>query len=185
MKMRYKLAIAGGVIGVIVAAAAAFAASPSAVSSAPAVPSAPGAPMFDKQGLKPVHSESEMIDPQGKLVTMIMDAGQVTDVTSTSLTIRRADGQSVTVTPDANTKIGRDHAPAKLSDIKSGDLAMIMQLQQNGTTRVMGIRAMSPAFQAAHQGRGFGGFRGSGPGFGPGFGGRRMMKGAPFAPPGA
>lgn len=142
MKMRYKTVIAAGFVGAVAMAAAAFAQT-AAPSPGATDPVAKEGRMRIKHAV--VHSESKLQKGDG-FITRIVDNGEVTAVDGQSVTIKRADGETLTVTAGPDTKVGRNGEKAAVGDIKAGDRAHIVQIVDGGTTTVAAIRAASPDF---------------------------------------
>ena len=90
-----------------------------------------------------VHGEMKVQTADG-FATIITDAGTVTAVSAGSLTLERADGESVTVSPGENTTIRKDREEARLSDIEAGDHVRVVQVDDGETTTVKLIHAISP-----------------------------------------
>ncbi|MCA1830322.1 MAG: DUF5666 domain-containing protein, partial [Actinobacteria bacterium] len=75
--------------------------------------------------------------------TVRVNTGTITAVGNDSITLKRADGQSVTVPVTPDTKIRRDRAQAKLSDLKSGDVVRTMQVDRGSGFETYAIQARS------------------------------------------
>lgn len=89
-----------------------------------------------------VHSEAIVQAKEG-FATHITDHGKVTSIKASTITIERADGKSVSATTSDQTRICRDGKAAKLSDLKAGDQAGVIQIQKDSTTKVKAVRASS------------------------------------------
>jgi len=98
------------------------------------------------RGDRVVHGETK-IQVDGGFATMTVDRGVVTavDATAKTVSIKRADGETVSVTASDATKVCRDGKKATLADVKTGDHAGIMQGDKDGTHLVRAIRASSGA----------------------------------------
>lgn len=92
-----------------------------------------------------VHSETK-VQTQDGFATLIADRGTITavDAATKTVTIKRADDATVTVTAQDRTKICRNGEPATIGDLKVGDQAGIMQAVHGEEHRVRAIRAHSP-----------------------------------------
>jgi hypothetical protein len=91
-----------------------------------------------------VHSESKVQLGEGFGVVTV-DVGEITalnDVSKT-VTIKRADGESVSATAQDGTKICRNGKPATFADLEVGDRAGIVQGDANGEHKVRRIGAHS------------------------------------------
>lgn len=143
MRMRYKMVLAGGFVGAVAMAAAAFAQTPAPSPDSTEAPAAKDGRARMHHML--VHSESKIQTDDG-FVTRIVDTGEVTAVNGNSVTIKRADDETVTVTAGPGTKIRRNGEQAAVGDIKAGDRAHIVQIVDGGATTVAAIRAASPDF---------------------------------------
>jgi hypothetical protein len=62
-------------------------------------------------------------DKTGAYITVTFDRGTVTAASATSITLSRADGQSTTLTIDANTKF---HGVASVAALQTGKPAVVM-----------------------------------------------------------
>lgn len=72
----------------------------------------------------------------GAYVTYTLDAGQVTSVSSSAITLKRADGQSVTLTISASTVWGNHHAAPKEPSKLQGRTVVVFS--QNGVAVQIG-----------------------------------------------
>lgn len=169
MMLRTKTALAAGFVLAVGVAATAFgqtggsapagdpnAERPAAVQES-ARPDRPERPVCGRPGTRRgqdqrrrvarrlVHSETKVQTREG-FATIIADRGTIAsvDVDAKTVTIKRADDQTVTVTASDETRICKDGKPATLSDLKSGDLAGIVQGEKDGTRVVRRIAAHSP-----------------------------------------
>jgi Cu/Ag efflux protein CusF len=95
-----------------------------------------------------VHSDAKVQVPDG-FATITVDRGEITavDPSAKTVTIKRADGETVTGTASDQTKVCRNGEPAQLSDLKVGDRAGIVQVANGDRRGVRGIRAFSPDYQ--------------------------------------
>lgn len=98
-----------------------------------------------RPGSRVVHGELKVQRGDG-FALRVLDAGTVTAVapSSKTLTIKRADDDTITVTASDDTRICKNGSPADLADIETGDFARIMRVTVEGATTVKGIRAHSP-----------------------------------------
>jgi len=71
-----------------------------------------------------VHGHSTVLYRDGTTRTFDLDPGRITKVGDGSITLIRRDRSTVTVPTTATTAVVLDCKPAKLSDLKAGDLAM-------------------------------------------------------------
>lgn len=97
--------------------------------------------------------------------------GKVTSISKDSLVIEPlAGGSPVTVKVSDSTRVSKDRQPAKLEDIKAGDVVFARGDLSNGVlqSRMIGVAnpEMIERMQQGGPGRGFGGGRGGGAGAG-------------------
>lgn len=97
-------------------------------------------------GRRMVHGEFKVQTRDGGFATVVIDTGEVTavDAEDHTLTLRRADGETVTVTADEDTKIGKDRHRAHLGDIEAGDRVRVVQADEGEGFHVRRIMAHSP-----------------------------------------
>ena len=158
MKYGMRMGLALGFLGVIAMTAVAFGKDgpvPSGVATTPAK----GAHALDHRanrhgdrkafhglgGFKHiVTGEFKVKTPTG-FATARIDTGTVTSVAGRTLTFKRLDDQTVTVTATDQTRIGKDgHHPVALSDIKPGDRVRVLRVDDGSGFTVRAIRAHSP-----------------------------------------
>lgn len=148
MKWYGKTAIALGFVGVVAMGAAAFGQSDTS-SPAPAASStaqAQARPRIGKLGNRIVHGDLTLNTRKG-LVNARVDGGKVTavDASAHTLTIKRADGQSVSFTATDATRVRKNGEKATFADIKVGDLVQVIQLDRGNGFKVALIRDRSAA----------------------------------------
>lgn len=145
---KYKLmVVAAALLGALgiggVGVAAAHGALPMSLSATLGQPSShvgharPGAAAHGKRGPHGgiVHG-SVITSVNGAYVTYTLDAGQVTSASASSITLKRADGQSVTLTITANTAWANHHAaPKDISKLQGRNLVVF---SQNGSAVQVG-----------------------------------------------
>jgi len=143
MKWYWKTAIALGFVGVVAMGAAAFgqsgSSSPALAASASA--QAHGMSRLGRLGNRIVHGDLTLNTRKG-LVSAKIDGGTVTavDANAHTLTIKRADGQSVSFTATDATRVRKDRAKATFADIKVGDQVQVIQLDRGNGFVVALIR---------------------------------------------
>jgi hypothetical protein len=166
MMLRTKTALAAGFVLAVGVAATAFAQSGTPTPSAPSGTDRPAAQRFAQQrGERPecgrphrarkaagrlVHSESKVQMEDGFAI-LTVDRGTITAVNASakSVTIKRADNETVTVTATDDTKICKDGNAVALSALKVGDHAGILQSDYEGKHLVRRIGAHSPEAASA------------------------------------
>lgn len=99
-----------------------------------------------------VHSSSK-VAVKGGYAVVIVDLGTITAVDGSSVTIKRADGETVTATASDQTKVCRDGKRVEIGQLKTGDLAAITQVTKDGEHGVRAIRAHSPSADNQQQAR--------------------------------
>jgi len=89
-----------------------------------------------------VHSETKVRLDDG-FGTRTLDVGEVTSVDGNQITIRRADGETVSATAAEETRVCRDGEESSLENIESGDTAALLQRTQDDGTQLKKVRAFS------------------------------------------
>ena len=148
MKWYWKLTIALGFVGMVAMGAAAFAGSDPS-SPAPAASAGAHTRKAGRLGSRIVHGDLTLNTRKG-LVTAKVDGGTVTvvDASAKTLTIKRADGQSVSFTATDATRVRKDGEKASFSNIKVGDHVLVIQLDRGNGFKVAAIRDRSPGAAA-------------------------------------
>lgn len=133
MKWYWKTTIALALVGTIAMAAAAFGQSDSGSPTPTATTSAQAQarPRLGRLGNRIVHGDLTLNTRKG-IVTAKIDGGTVTavDANARTLTIKRADGQSVSFTATDATRVRKDGQKAAFSDIAKGDLVQVIQVDR-------------------------------------------------------
>jgi hypothetical protein len=95
-----------------------------------------------------LHGE-EVVQQGTKVVTIEEQAGKVTAVSATSITVRSTDGFTATYVVSATTMVGKDRAEAKINAVKVGDTVRIEGTKTASTVtadRIMdGVPPQRPA----------------------------------------
>lgn len=82
-----------------------------------------------------VHGTVVVDLPKAGLTTIQLDRGTISAVSATSLTIAEAGGSSVTVSLSNESRVRRDGAKAAITDLKTGDVVVVMsKVEAGGTT---------------------------------------------------
>jgi uncharacterized protein YqfB (UPF0267 family) len=99
---------------------------------------------FGERGIRFVHGELKFQRDDG-FVTRTMDQGKVTAVNADAktITIRRADGHSVSAKGSDETRVCRNGERSTFGAIRVGDVARILQRTLDGKTELRGIAARS------------------------------------------
>jgi hypothetical protein len=71
-----------------------------------------------------VHATIDLIKADGSTDSITYDRGEITAKTSSSITLKRKDGKSVTLATDSSTKVREKRTLATLADLQAGDRAM-------------------------------------------------------------
>ena len=159
MKWYWKTTIALALVGTIAMAAAAFGQSDSGSPTPTATTSAQAQarPRLGRLGNRIVHGDLTLNTRKG-IVTAKIDGGTVAavDANARTLTIKRADGQSVSFTATDATRVRKDGQKAAFSDIAKGDLVQVIQIDRGDgfvvaliRDRGAGIAGNSPAAAGA------------------------------------
>jgi hypothetical protein len=159
MRWYWKATIALAFVGMIAMAAAAFgqpdSSSPTPTASTSSQPGAERLGRFGKLGNRVVHGDLKIKTPNG-FANVKIDSGTVTAVNpgARTITIQRADGQTLSVTATDKTRVRKQGQKATLADIARGDLVQIIQIDRGDGFVVALIRdrgAASAAGQTSAQ----------------------------------
>lgn len=93
-------------------------------------------------GLKPglVYSKSVLAVKGGGFKTIIGVRGVLTAISSTSISVKRADtGAIVSASISSTTKFGRTTEAALASDLSSGKTVRVMMVETNGTAKLIAL----------------------------------------------
>jgi len=169
MDYKWKITLAAGFVGAVGLAATALgqpgggsvqtASNGSTVAAASASPKAQragkecgGGARIGRRLARIVHSDTK-INTKNGFATITVDTGKITstDPSSKTLTITRADNETVTATASDATKVCKDGKAVGFGDLKVGDLALIVQGDRAGTHVVRRIGVRTPG-QDATQG---------------------------------
>jgi hypothetical protein len=71
-----------------------------------------------------VHATIDLIKADGSTDSITYDRGEIMAKTSSSITLKRKDGKSVTLAADSSTKVGEKRTLVTLADLQVGDRAM-------------------------------------------------------------
>jgi hypothetical protein len=94
------------------------------------------------------HAEAVLVGPDGTH-DVRLDHGTVASVASHALTIKEADGSTITVAVDGTTIVRRDGRQASLSDLRSGDSVFAVR---EGSAGAKFVRAFDSATDRCAQG---------------------------------
>jgi hypothetical protein len=87
------------------------------------------APLGGRKGLHlfrgAVHATIDLVKADGSTDSITYDRGEITAKAASSITLKRKDAKSVTLTTDANTKVREKGKPATLAALQVGDRAMV------------------------------------------------------------
>lgn len=155
MSGKTKLALAAGFFGAVALASTAFGQTGQSGEQGDggqrrARPAACGKPgRGHEAGLRGrlVHSDTKVQVKDGFAV-LTADRGVITavDAAAKTLTVKRADDETVTVTASDETKVCRNGEPAHFADLRVGDAAGILQAAHGDRHVVRAIRAFSPDY---------------------------------------
>src|SRR5437868_13129518 len=136
MRWYWKATIALAFVGTIAMAAAAFgqsdSSSPTPSASAPSQQQgAQKLGRLGRLGNRVVHGDLKIKTPNG-FANVKIDTGTVTavDAGAHTITIKRPDGQTVSVTASDKTRVRKEGQKATFADIKKGDLVQIIQIDR-------------------------------------------------------
>ena len=153
MKWYWKLTIAVAFVATVGLAAAAFAQDGSGNASPTPTASAQQkarAGRLGRLGDRVVHGDLKLKTANG-FANVKVDAGKVTavDPSAGTLSIARADGQTVTVTATDKTRVRKQGQRVTLADIDKGDFVQIIQIDRGDGFVVAVIRDRGAAPAAA------------------------------------
>lgn len=80
-------------------------------------------PAIQAVARRAVHGDLVVKDKDGAYVTVTFDRGTVSSASATSITVDRPDGQQVTLTVDADTKV---HGKASAAEVETGKAAIVV-----------------------------------------------------------
>jgi hypothetical protein len=141
--------VAGGVItGVAAARAAARDAVPTVSAPSLASLSVPDLPALTL----PLHGEAIVKDPSsGATVIQDFQTGKVTAISSSSMTVRSADGTTWTWTLSADTRAHKGFADLSVSAIKVGDTVAVSGIRSGDTRTAQHVADPPPDPQKLRQ----------------------------------
>ena len=151
MRWYSKTALALGFVGAVAVGAAAFGQTG---SNSPTPSSSGSVEQSHQQGARPgrlgrfgkrvVHGELK-IKTQNGFATVVIDSGTVSSVDqgAKSLTLKRSDGETVSVTATDDTRVRKDGSKASFGDISVGDLVQVIRIDRGDGLVVRLIRVRS------------------------------------------
>jgi hypothetical protein len=169
MGIKSKLTLAAGFVGAVTLAAAAFgqAGGTGASGSTPSAGSAPGqgrraAATQQRQdrrcgragpraARRVVHGELKVATRAGSFAGITIDSGEITSIdhAADKLTIKRADGNSLTATATDKTKVCIDGQASTFDALKIGDRARLAQVRSERFTGLRRIVAVTDKAQSS------------------------------------
>ena len=164
MGIKTKLTLAVGFVGAVAIAATAFGQvgsdSPSSASStAPRAPRRAAAdpaqrqrrqqrcaPVRPRATRRVVHGDLKVATRAGSFANLTVDTGEITaiDDAAKTITVKRADGESVTATATDQTRVCLDGQASSFDALKAGDRARLVQVRSDRFTGLRRIGAVSP-----------------------------------------
>lgn len=102
-----------------------------------------------RKGMRPFHRppvRGELVVPgqeDGTFNTIKIDRGILKSVNGTTVVIDEADGTTVEIPTDENTRVHRDREEAKVGDLVAGDHIFALRVKDGDTFVTKGIRAIS------------------------------------------
>lgn len=151
--MTSKHRIAGRVVAWTAAATLGLAAIAGVALAAPSItpsPSSAGKPaagqhkahhegLLGRLGKRALHGEFVAEGKDGTYVTVDGQRGAVTQVSSTRITVKSADGFTATYVVTAGTKVRIDGNPGKIGDVKVGDVALVLATKAGDAKTAKGV----------------------------------------------
>lgn len=80
-----------------------------------------------------VHAEATLDLPERGLTTFALDHGAITALGTSSIALKAADGSTVTVSTDADTKVRKERQKAALSDLSVGSEVFVLSVKEGGS----------------------------------------------------
>jgi hypothetical protein len=134
------LALIGG--GVALAASSSTSSSPAAGASvASNRPGFPGGPGGRRPLLRRLSSAEVHVVYDGQPHTIRIDKGQIQSVSSNSVTLKEEDGSVVQIPIGADTRVFLDREDAALTDLRTGDMAFAVRIDDNPARAVRAFDA--------------------------------------------
>ena len=96
-----------------------------------------------------VRADLTVVKRDGTTVLVHYEVGQITSVSSTSVTVRGRDGKGATFAVTATTRVRAGGRAISISDLKAGDRAMVFGTNAGGTYTAVLIRCVRSADVAA------------------------------------
>jgi hypothetical protein len=85
-------------------------------------------------GQNALHGEFVVKDKDGKIVTRVVQHGQVTAVSATSVTLKSEDGFTASYTVNSDTKVNVGGSSAAISGVKTGNQAWVIATKSGDTS---------------------------------------------------
>lgn len=102
-------------------------------------------------GKRALHGEFVAKGKDGAFVTVDGQRGAVTQVSSTRITLKSADGFTATYVLTADTKVRKDGNPGKIGDVKVGEAALVLATKSGDAKTAKGVVVGDPkAGKAKH-----------------------------------
>lgn len=95
-------------------------------------------------GKRMLHGEFVAKGKDGAYVTVDTQRGLLTQVSSTSITVKSADGFTTTYVVSPETKVRKDGKTATIGDLKAGDPAMVIAIKSGDSTTAKGVVVRAP-----------------------------------------
>ena len=149
-----RIALALGFVGAVALAGAAFGQAGNGGSSGDgfAHPAGFGRMHHGGPGLRhDIVTGTMKVQTDNGFVTRRVDTGEITEVGGSTITIARADEETVSVTATDDTSIRRDGEEAEAGDLQAGDRAHLIQIDDGGGFVLRAVFALSPEARAERE----------------------------------
>jgi len=111
----------------------------------------PGGPGPGMGGGKVLHSEATVEAPDGTTKVVVSQAGDITDVTDSTITVKSTDGFDATYTIDKNTRISLNGKDGTASSLKKGDTVHVFGTKSGSTNHASAVMdGMPTGFMMFH-----------------------------------
>jgi hypothetical protein len=99
-----------------------------------------------------VHSDAKVKAPEG-FATVTVDQGEITSIdhAAKKLTVKRLDGESVTVAAADETSVCKDGRPSSFDALKVGDHARLLQIRSERFTGLRRVWAVTPGSEPSQR----------------------------------
>lgn len=98
-----------------------------------------GLPLLGGPGGKVLHSEATVQKANGTTAVVVSQSGDITNVTTSTITVKSSDGYQATYAIDKNTRISLNGTDGTASSLKSGDSVRVVGTKSGTTTHAEAV----------------------------------------------